>query len=149
MILWGDQIMLCLTLGVLADRPGATIIADVKASQVLFDGITQAGGRPLMWKTGHSLIKAKMREEDAPFAGEMSGHLFFADRYYGYDDALYAALRLLGEVARSGSAHGSRGTNHGMPHSCNAVWQHYSGGVGERARLEQQWSPGYNSRLLT
>ena len=103
-ILWGDQIMLCLTLGVLADRPGATIIADVKASQVLFDGIAQAGGRPLMWKTGHSLIKAKMREEDAPFAGEMSGHLFFADRYYGYDDALYAALRLLGEVARSGES---------------------------------------------
>ncbi|MEE8534882.1 MAG: phosphomannomutase/phosphoglucomutase [Kiloniellales bacterium] len=103
-ILWGDQIMLLLARGVLADRPGATIIADVKASQVLFDGIAQAGGRPLMWKTGHSLIKAKMREEDAPFAGEMSAHLFFADRYYGYDDALYAALRLLGEVARSGES---------------------------------------------
>ena len=103
-ILWGDQIMLCLARGVLADRPGATIIADVKASQILFDGIARAGGRPLMWKTGHSLIKAKMREEDAPFAGEMSAHLFFADRYYGYDDALYAALRLLGEVARSGES---------------------------------------------
>ena len=103
-ILWGDQIMLLLARGVLADRPGATIIADVKASQILFDGIARAGGRPLMWKTGHSLIKAKMREEDAPFAGEMSAHLFFADRYYGYDDALYAALRLLGEVARSGES---------------------------------------------
>jgi phosphomannomutase len=103
-ILWGDQIMLRLARGVLTDHPGATIIADVKASQALFDGVARAGGRPLMWKTGHSLIKAKMREEAAPFAGEMSGHLFFADRYYGFDDALYAALRLLGEVARSGES---------------------------------------------
>jgi phosphomannomutase len=103
-ILWGDQIMLRLARGVLTDHPGATIIADVKASQALFDGVARAGGRPLMWKTGHSLIKAKMREEAAPFAGEMSAHLFFADRYYGFDDALYAALRLLGEVARSGES---------------------------------------------
>ena len=100
-ILWGDQIMLRLARDVLAVRPGATIIADVKASQALFDGIAAAGGRPLMWKTGHSLIKAKMAEVDAPFAGEMSGHLFFADRYYGYDDALYAAVRLIGALGRS------------------------------------------------
>jgi phosphomannomutase len=101
-ILWGDQIMLYLARDVLRQHPGATIIADVKASQVLFDGIAEAGGRPLMWKTGHSLIKSKMAETRAPFAGEMSAHLFFADRYYGYDDALYAAVRLIGAVSRSG-----------------------------------------------
>ena len=101
-ILWGDQLMLLLGRDILATRPGATIIADVKASQVLFDEIAAAGGRPLMWKTGHSLIKAKMAETGAPLAGEMSGHLFFADRWYGFDDALYAAVRLLGLLARSG-----------------------------------------------
>jgi phosphomannomutase len=100
-ILWGDQIMLYLARDVLKEHPGATIIADVKASQVLFDGIAEAGGRPLMWKTGHSLIKSKMAETGAPFAGEMSAHLFFADRYYGYDDALYAAVRLIGAISRS------------------------------------------------
>ena len=99
-ILFGDQIMVLLARDVLAARPGATIIADVKASQVLFDEITRAGGRPLMWKTGHSLIKAKMAETGAPLAGEMSGHIFFADRWYGFDDALYAAVRLLGIAAR-------------------------------------------------
>ena len=99
-ILFGDQIMVLLARDVLRARPGATIIADVKASQVLFDEIAKAGGAPLMWKTGHSLIKAKMAETGAPLAGEMSGHIFFADRWYGFDDALYAALRLLGIVAR-------------------------------------------------
>ena len=94
-ILWGDQIMLLLARDVLLQNPGAPIIADVKASQVLFDGIAEAGGRPIMWKTGHSVIKAKMAELNSPFAGEMSAHLFFADRYYGYDDAVYAAIRLL------------------------------------------------------
>ncbi len=101
-ILFGDQIMVLLARDVLAARPGATIIADVKASQVLFDEIARAGGKPLMWKTGHSLIKAKMAETGAPLAGEMSGHIFFADRWYGFDDALYAAVRLLGIVARLG-----------------------------------------------
>lgn len=101
-ILWGDQIMLLLARDVLKQHPGATIIADVKASQVLFDGIAAAGGQPLMWKTGHSLIKSKMAETRSPFAGEMSAHLFFADRYYGFDDALYAAVRLIGAVSRSG-----------------------------------------------
>ena len=99
-ILWGDQLMVFLADEVLAEKPGATVIADVKASQVLFDAISNMGGRPLMWKTGHSLIKAKMAEIGAPLAGEMSGHIFFADRYYGYDDALYAAVRFLGIVAR-------------------------------------------------
>ncbi|MGB8276168.1 MAG: phosphomannomutase/phosphoglucomutase [Alphaproteobacteria bacterium] len=99
-ILWGDQLMVFLAAEVLADKPGAMIIADVKASQVLFDEIARMGGRPLMWRTGHSLIKAKMAETGAPLAGEMSGHIFFADRYYGFDDALYAAVRLLGIVSR-------------------------------------------------
>ena len=99
-ILWGDQLLILLARDVLADNPGAQIIADVKASQSLFDEIAALGGKPLMWKTGHSLIKAKMAETGAPLAGEMSGHIFIADRYYGYDDALYAAIRILGYIAR-------------------------------------------------
>jgi phosphomannomutase len=99
-ILFGDQLMILLARDVLRERPGATIIADVKASQVLFDEIALAGGKPLMWRTGHSLIKAKMAETGAPLAGEMSGHIFFADRWYGFDDALYAAVRTLGVLAR-------------------------------------------------
>ena len=101
-ILFGDQIMVLLARDVLQTHPGATIIADVKASQVLFDEIAAAGGKPLMWKTGHSLIKAKMAETGAPLAGEMSGHIFFADHWYGFDDALYAGVRVLGILARSG-----------------------------------------------
>lgn len=100
-ILWGDQLLVILARDVLQSLPGATIIADVKASQVLFDEIARMGGKPLMWRTGHSLIKSKMAETQAPLAGEMSGHIFFAHRYYGFDDALYAAVRLLGIVARS------------------------------------------------
>jgi len=99
-ILFGDQLMVVLARDVLRERPGATIIADVKASQVLFDEIAKAGGKPLMYKTGHSLIKAKMAEIGAPLAGEMSGHIFFADKWYGFDDAPYTAVRLLGIVAR-------------------------------------------------
>ena len=99
-MLQGDQLMVVLARDVLKTHPGATIIADVKASQVLFDEITAAGGVPMMFKTGHSLIKAKMAEIGSPFAGEMSGHIFFADKWYGFDDGLYVALRLLGIVAR-------------------------------------------------
>jgi phosphomannomutase len=99
-VLFGDQLMVVLARDILKSRPGATIIADVKASQVLFDEIAKAGGEPLMWKTGHSLIKAKMAEIGCPFAGEMSGHIFFADKWYGFDDALYAGVRLLGILAR-------------------------------------------------
>src|SRR5271156_349904 len=99
-ILFGDQLMVLLARDVLKEHPGATIIADVKASQVLFDEIAKAGGTPLMWKTGHSLIKSKMAETGSPLAGEMSGHIFFNDKWYGFDDALYAAVRLLGIVAR-------------------------------------------------
>jgi phosphomannomutase len=100
-ILWGDQFMVLMAREVIAERPGATIIADVKASQVLFDEIARMGGTPLMWRTGHSLIKSKMAEVGAPLAGEMSGHIFYGDRYYGYDDALYAAVRLLSIVSRA------------------------------------------------
>ena len=100
-VLWGDQIMVILAGEVLQDLPGATIIADVKASQVFFDEIERMGGKPLMWCTGHSLIKSKMHETGAPLAGEMSAHIFFKHRYYGYDDALYAAVRLLSIVSRS------------------------------------------------
>ena len=103
-ILFGDQLLIVLGRDMLARHPGATIIADVKASQVLFDEIARAGGKPLMWKTGHSLIKAKMAETGSPLAGEMSGHIFFNDEHwYGFDDALYAAVRLLGIVARLNS----------------------------------------------
>jgi phosphomannomutase len=103
-ILWGDQLMVILAADVIRERPGATIIADVKASQVLFDEVARMGGTPLMWRTGHSLIKTKMAELGAPLAGEMSGHIFYADRYYGYDDALYAAIRLLGIIARGNTS---------------------------------------------
>src|SRR5436190_4153093 len=98
-ILWGDQLMILWARDVLKSHPGATIIGDVKASQALFDEIQRAGGTPLMWKTGHSLIKTKMAELKAPLAGEMSGHVFFADTFYGFDDALYCGLRLLNIVA--------------------------------------------------
>jgi phosphomannomutase len=99
-ILFGDHLLIVLARDVLTKIPGATIIADVKASQILFDEVARAGGAPLMYKAGHSLIKAKMAETGAPLAGEMSGHIFFADRWYGFDDALYAAVRVLGIIAR-------------------------------------------------
>jgi phosphomannomutase len=103
-MLFGDQLLVVLARDVLKQHPGGTIIADVKASQVLFDEVAKAGGTPLMWKTGHSLIKAKMAETKAPLAGEMSGHIFFADKWYGFDDAPYSAIRLLGIVARAGES---------------------------------------------
>ncbi|MEO3431120.1 phosphomannomutase/phosphoglucomutase [Pelagibius sp. CAU 1746] len=101
-ILWGDQILLLLARDVLRRHPGAPIVGDVKCSQALFDGIAAAGGQPVMWKTGHSLIKTRMKELGAPLAGEMSAHLFIADGYYGYDDAIYAALRVLSVLQTSG-----------------------------------------------
>ena len=100
-MLFGDQLLVVLARDVLKTHPGATIIADVKASQVLFDEVARAGGVPLMWKTGHSLIKQKMAETGCPLAGEMSGHTFFADKWYGFDDALYSGVRLLDILARS------------------------------------------------
>ncbi len=101
-VLWGDQLMCLFAQDVLRERPGSTIIADVKASQVLFDEIEKFGGKPLMWKTGHSLIKAKMKETNSPLAGEMSGHIFFADKYFGFDDGIYAAIRLINIIVKEG-----------------------------------------------
>jgi phosphomannomutase len=100
-ILWGDQLMIVLARDVLKHYPGAPVLADVKASQVLFDAIAEAGGQPVMMETGHSLIKARLAETKAPLAGEMSGHIFFADRWYGFDDAIYVAVRLLGILGRA------------------------------------------------
>jgi phosphomannomutase len=105
-MLFGDQLLVVLARDVLKAHPGGTIIADVKASQVLFDEVDKAGGQSLMWKTGHSLIKAKMAETNSPLAGEMSGHIFFNDKWYGFDDAPYAAIRLLGIVARASESLG-------------------------------------------
>jgi phosphomannomutase/phosphoglucomutase len=94
-ILWGDQLMILFARGVLKEVPGATIVGEVKCSFTLYDDIQAKGGRPIMWKTGHSLIKAKMKEEHAELAGEMSGHVFFRNRYFGYDDGIYSSARLL------------------------------------------------------
>lgn len=94
-IIWGDQLLVIFSRSILKEKPGATFIAEVKCSQTLFDDIGSHGGNAIMWKVGHSLIKAKMKESKAALAGEMSGHIFFADRYFGYDDAVYAGARLL------------------------------------------------------
>ena len=101
-VLWGDQLMLIFAREILERKPGSTFIGEVKCSQVMYDELKRLGGNPIMYKTGHSLIKSKMKEIRAELAGEMSGHMFFADRYYGFDDAIYAALRLIEIVARSG-----------------------------------------------
>lgn len=101
-IIWGDQLMIIFARHILKERPGATFIAEVKCSQTLFDDIRRHGGDPIMWKVGHSLIKSKMKETSAAMAGEMSGHLFFADRYFGYDDGIYAGARLIEILSNSG-----------------------------------------------
>ncbi|MBF0334169.1 MAG: phosphomannomutase/phosphoglucomutase [Alphaproteobacteria bacterium] len=143
-ILWGDQIMMLLAEDVLKARPGATIIADVKASQALFDEIARLGGAPLMYRTGHSLIKTKMAETGSPLAGEMSGHIFFADRYFGFDDALYAAVRFLGVVARLPESLSARYDR--LPHMVNTPEMRFDCAdqrkfavIGEvKARLERE-----------
>src|SRR5262249_42073489 len=101
-VIWGDYLLLIFAREILLRKPGSTFVGEVKCSQVMYDTIERLGGRPVMYKTGHSLIKARMKQEHAELAGEMSGHMFFADRYYGYDDALYAACRLMEIVANSG-----------------------------------------------
>jgi phosphomannomutase len=100
-ILAGDQILMLLARDVLAQQPGSTVIADVKSSQALFDDIERCGGIPLMWKSGHALLRSKLAESRGALAGELSGHIFFADRFYGHDDALYAAVRFLAMAARA------------------------------------------------
>ena len=116
-ILWGDQLMIIFSRDLLERNPGARIIGEVKCSQVLYDDIKKHGGIPIMWKAGHSLIKSKMKEEGAIFAGEMSGHLFFADRYFGYDDAIYAGARLLEILSRTEKS--VRELLSGIPHMVN------------------------------
>ncbi len=101
-IVWGDELMVLFSRAILKERPGSTVIGDVKCSKRMYDDIKRHGGRPIMWKTGHSLIKSKLKEEHAALAGEMSGHMFFADRYLGFDDAIYASFRLLEIIDREG-----------------------------------------------
>jgi len=100
-ILWGDQLLIVFARDILPSRPGAAVISEVKASKVLYDEVQRLGGRPIMWRTGHSLIKKKIKEENALLAGEMSGHIFFNDRWFGFDDAIYASARLLEILSRS------------------------------------------------
>lgn len=100
-IIWGDQLMIIFSRDILPSNPGAPVISEVKASKLLYEEIKKLGGRPIMWKTGHSLIKKKIREENALLAGEMSGHIFFADRFFGFDDAIYSSARLLEILSRS------------------------------------------------
>jgi phosphomannomutase/phosphoglucomutase len=101
-IIFGDRLMIIYSREILSRKPGATFISEVKCSQTMYDDIAKNGGRAIMWKTGHSLIKKKMKEEKAELAGEMSGHMFFKDRYFGFDDATYAACRLLEILSNSG-----------------------------------------------
>jgi phosphomannomutase/phosphoglucomutase len=100
-IIWGDQLLIIFARDILPSRPGAAVISEVKASKVLYDEVQRLGGKPIMWRTGHSLIKKKIKEENAPLAGEMSGHIFFNDRWFGFDDAIYASARLLEILSRS------------------------------------------------
>jgi phosphomannomutase/phosphoglucomutase len=114
-IVWGDRLLTLFARDILREHKGAAILGEVKCSQTLYDDIAEHGGRPILWKTGHSLIKTKMKEEHALLAGEMSGHLFFADRNYGYDDAIYAGLRLLEILARENKTIGE--LLHDLPHT--------------------------------
>ena len=107
-VLWGDQLMVLFSRDILQTRPGATFVSEVKCSQTMYDDIRSHGGVAIMWKTGHSLIKAKMKESGAALAGEMSGHIFFADRYFGFDDAIYAACRVVELLKKTRSRENSR-----------------------------------------
>jgi phosphomannomutase/phosphoglucomutase len=114
-VVWGDRLMIIFSRDILKDNAGATIIGEVKCSQTLYDDVKACGGNPVMWKTGHSLIKKKMKDEKALLAGEMSGHIFFADRYFGYDDAVYASLRLLEILAKAGKPYSVKRLLEGVP----------------------------------
>ncbi|MGZ3420037.1 MAG: phosphomannomutase/phosphoglucomutase [Polyangiales bacterium] len=149
-IVWGDRLLTLFARDILREHKGAAILGEVKCSQTLYDDIAKHGGRPILWKTGHSLIKTKMKEEHALLAGEMSGHLFFADRNYGYDDAIYAGLRLLEILARENKSIGE--LLHDLPHTfvtpeirvdcpdsakfalVDAVKQHFKARVGQDVR---------------
>ncbi|MDA8155812.1 MAG: phosphomannomutase/phosphoglucomutase [Actinomycetota bacterium] len=114
-MIWGDKMMIIFARDLLKSHPGAMVIGEVKCSQTLYDDIAAHGGKPLMWKTGHSLIKSKMRETGALISGEMSGHIFFADRYFGYDDAIYASLRLMEIVKKNGPPYSVKKLLAGVP----------------------------------
>jgi phosphomannomutase/phosphoglucomutase len=114
-VIWGDRLMIIFARDILRENPGATVIGEVKCSQTLYDDIKAHGGNPIMWKTGHSLIKKKMKDEGALLAGEMSGHLFFTHRYLGFDDAVYAGLRLLEIMKRSGEPYSVKKLLEGVP----------------------------------
>ncbi len=114
-VIWGDRLLALFARELLPKHPGATIIGEVKCSQSLYDDIEARGGRPVMWKTGHSLIKSKMKESGALLAGEMSGHIFFKDRYFGYDDAIYASLRLMEALKRNGPPYSIKRLLGGLP----------------------------------
>ncbi len=114
-IIWGDRLMIIFSRDILKDHSGAKIIGEVKCSQTLYDDISAHGGTPIMWKTGHSQIKEKLKKEHALLAGEMSGHLFFADRYFGYDDAIYAGLRLLEIIKKAGEPYSTKALLKGSP----------------------------------
>jgi phosphomannomutase/phosphoglucomutase len=101
-VLWGDRLLLLFARALLAERPGAVVVGEVKCSMTLYEEIARRGGRAVMWKAGHSLIRAKMKEEGALLAGEMSGHLFFADRWLGFDDGIYSSVRLLELLSHAG-----------------------------------------------
>jgi len=118
-IIWGDRLMIIFSRRILKDRPGSTVIGEVKCSQVMYDDIRARGGEPVMWKTGHSLIKGKMKETKALLAGEMSGHIFFADRYFGFDDAIYASLRLLEIMKENGPPYDLKRLLSGLPEVCS------------------------------
>ena len=112
-VLWGDQLMVLFSRDILHERPGATFVSEVKCSQTMYDDIRTHGGNAIMWRTGHSLIKAKMKETGAVLAGEMSGHIFFADRYFGYDDAIYAACRVVEILKKVGAS--AQAAHHSSP----------------------------------
>jgi phosphomannomutase/phosphoglucomutase len=114
-VVWGDRLMIIFSRDILKENPGATFIGEVKCSQTLYDDIKAHGGNPIMWKTGHSLIKKKMKEENALLAGEMSGHIFFQHRYLGFDDAVYAGLRLLEIMKRAGEPYSVSKLLEGVP----------------------------------
>jgi phosphomannomutase/phosphoglucomutase len=114
-VVWGDRLMIIFARDILQKQKGITVIGEVKCSQTMYDDIAAHGGQPVMWMTGHSLIKKKMKESAALLAGEMSGHIFFADRYFGYDDAVYASLRLLEIMHRAGPPYSVKRLLEGVP----------------------------------
>lgn len=114
-VVWGDKLMIIFSRDILEENPGAKVIGEVKCSQTLYDDIAAHGGVPIMWKTGHSLIKEKMKKEDALLAGEMSGHLFFKHRYFGYDDAVYASMRLMEIIKKAGEPYSTKALLRGVP----------------------------------